>query len=118
MEYQSGDGAVEDGVTQKFKPFVVRDTVTAVRQRLPQQFGAMEGVTEFSAQRRTLHIPVSCPQFCAPLPPTVASDLPHAQGPDCRPNYLIDNPMRFRSLKFHQIMKALPTMFWSGTNPQ
>jgi hypothetical protein len=63
MEYQSGDGAVEDGVTQKFKPFVVRDTVTAVRQRLPQQFSPMEGVTEFPAQRRALHIPVSCPQF-------------------------------------------------------
>jgi hypothetical protein len=65
MEYQSGDGAVEDGVAKKFKPFVVRDAVASVRQRLTQQFGAMEGVTEFSAQRRTLHIPVSCPQFCA-----------------------------------------------------
>lgn len=66
MEYQSGDGAVEDGVAKKFKPFVVRDAVASVRQRLLQQFGTMEGVTEFPAQRRTLHIPVSCPQFCAP----------------------------------------------------
>ena len=65
MEYQSGDGAVENGVTQKFKPFVVRYAVAAVRQRLPQQFGPMEGVTESPAQRRALHIPVSCPQFSA-----------------------------------------------------
>jgi hypothetical protein len=27
-------------------------------------------------------------------------------------------PMRPKSLKFHQIMKALPTMLRSGTNPQ
>lgn len=69
LEYQSGDGAVEDGVAKKFKPFVMRYAVAAVRQRLPQQFGPMEGVTEFPAQRRTLHIPISCPQFCA-SPPT------------------------------------------------
>lgn len=73
MEYQSGDGAVEDGVTQKFKPFVVRYAVAAVRQCLPQQFGSTEGVTEFPAQCRTLRIPVSCPQFCA-SPPTNYGD--------------------------------------------
>jgi hypothetical protein len=35
-----------------------------------------------------------------------------------RRRYLMDNPMRLRSLKFHQIMKAFPTMLRSGTNPQ
>ena len=65
MEYQSGDGTVEDSVAKKFKPFVVRQAVAAVRQRLSQQFGLTEGVTEFPAQRRTFHIPVSCSQFCA-----------------------------------------------------
>jgi hypothetical protein len=39
--------------------------VAAVRQRLPQQFGPMEGVAESPAQRRALHISVSCPQFCS-----------------------------------------------------
>jgi len=73
MEYQSGDGAVEDGVAKKFKPFVVRYAVASVGQRLPQQFGPMEGVTEFPAQRRTLHIPVSCLQFCASPPANCAS---------------------------------------------
>jgi hypothetical protein len=74
MEYQPSDGAVEDGVTKKFKPFVVRYAVTAVGQRLPQQFGPMEGVTEFPAQCCTLRIPVSCPQFCA-SPPTNCGEL-------------------------------------------
>lgn len=77
MKYQSGDGAVEDGVTQKFKPFVVRYAVAAVRQRLPQQFRPMEGVTEFPAQCRTLRIPVSCPQFCASLPANCGELIRH-----------------------------------------
>lgn len=47
MEYQPGDGAVEDGVTKKFKALVVRYAVAAVRQCLPQQCGLVEGVTEF-----------------------------------------------------------------------
>lgn len=32
--------------------------------------------------------------------------------------YSMDNPIRFKSLKFHQIMNALPTILRSGTNPQ
>jgi hypothetical protein len=77
MEYQSSDGAVEDGVAKKFKPFIVRYAVAAVRQRLPQQFGPMEGMTEFPAQRRTLHIPVSCPQFLRVLPDQLCELICH-----------------------------------------
>ena len=91
-----GHGQIEHRIPEKFEAFIVITAETAMREGLLQQSGFAKGVAQADLQGsesiRCGHVDKG----------GVQSKL----------------PMRLKLLKFIQTKNALPTMFWSGTNPQ
>ena len=114
---KSGDCAVEHTVTKKFEALVVRQAMTAMSQRLTQQLGPVEDVADLPAKRIIVHIQKNR-QSLYRIWTTFTLAFIQIDGLSDYSDYSMDSPIRLRSLKFHQIMNAFPTMFFSGTKPQ
>src|SRR6185295_11083325 len=75
---QGRDGTVEDGVAEKFEAFVVGRAVAAVGQRLAQETGVAELVTEPGQKLRVRH--ARAPGRVARLDQCFPSSLPRNRG--------------------------------------